>query len=155
MILVLLSLSISWFGIWQSVYPQRILATFSDNHSPRILIRISPFLVSKNCKIPSQRFDKLISNDRIWPSEHGFEVIFEKSHFVFEISAFKSGTSALSILGFTRFPKTIIGTFACDVTCDQSSLLSTQRSNLRDDKASGNCRLSSELPFTALRLSWR
>ena len=36
-----------------------------------------------------QRFHKLISNDRIWPSEHGFEVIFEKSLFVFEISAFK------------------------------------------------------------------
>ena len=36
-----------------------------------------------------QRFHKLISNDRIWPSQHGFEVIFEKSLFVFEISAFK------------------------------------------------------------------
>ena len=36
-----------------------------------------------------QRFHKLISNDRIWPSEHGFEVIFKKSFFVFEISAFK------------------------------------------------------------------
>ena len=36
-----------------------------------------------------QRFHKLISNDRIWPSEHGFEVIFGKSLFVFEISAFK------------------------------------------------------------------
>ena len=36
-----------------------------------------------------QRFYKLISNDRILPSEHGFEVIFEKSLFVFEISAFK------------------------------------------------------------------
>ena len=32
-----------------------------------------------------QRFHKLICNDRIWPSEHGFEVIFEKSLFVFEI----------------------------------------------------------------------
>ena len=36
-----------------------------------------------------QRFHKLISNDRIWPSEQDFEVIFEKSLFVFEISAFK------------------------------------------------------------------
>ena len=36
-----------------------------------------------------QRFPKLISNDRIWPSEQGFEVIFEKSLFVFEISTFK------------------------------------------------------------------
>ena len=35
-----------------------------------------------------QRFHKLISNDRIWPSEHGFEVIFEKS-LRFQISAFK------------------------------------------------------------------
>ena len=38
-----------------------------------------------------QRSHKLISNDRIWPSEQGFEVIFEKSLFVFEISAFKVG----------------------------------------------------------------
>ena len=36
-----------------------------------------------------QRFHKLISNDRICPSEQGFKVIFEKSLFVFEISAFK------------------------------------------------------------------
>ena len=56
-----------------------------------------------------QRFHKLISNDRIWPSEHGFEVIFEKSLFVFEISAFKVRNKAGSILGFTRFPKIIIG----------------------------------------------
>ena len=56
-----------------------------------------------------QRFYKLISNDRVWPSEHGFEVIFEKSLFIFEISPSKSGTSAGSILGFTRFPKIIIG----------------------------------------------
>ena len=56
-----------------------------------------------------QRFHKLISNDRIWPSEHGFEVIFEKSLFVFEISAFKVRNKRGSILGFTRFPKIIIG----------------------------------------------
>ena len=43
----------------------------------------------KTVKGQLQRFYKLISNDRIWPSEHGFEVIFEKSLFVFEISAFK------------------------------------------------------------------
>ena len=36
-----------------------------------------------------QRFDKLISNNSSWPSEHGFEFSFEKSLFVFEISAFK------------------------------------------------------------------
>ena len=36
-----------------------------------------------------QCFHKLISNDRIWPTEDGFEVIFEKSLFVFEILAFK------------------------------------------------------------------
>ena len=36
-----------------------------------------------------QRFHKLISNDRIWPSEYSFEVTFEKSLFVFQISAFK------------------------------------------------------------------
>ena len=36
-----------------------------------------------------QRFHKLISNDITWPSEYSFEVIFEKSVFVFEISALK------------------------------------------------------------------
>ena len=53
----------------------------------------------------------------------------------------KSGTSAGSIVGFTRFPKIIIGkqTFVCDVTSDQSSLISTERSDLRDRKASENC----------------
>ena len=56
-----------------------------------------------------QRFHKLISNDRIWPSEHGFEVIFEKSRFVFQISAFKVTNKRGTILGFTRFPKRIIG----------------------------------------------
>ena len=39
-----------------------------------------------------QRFHKLISDGRIWPSEHGFEVIFEKSLFVFEMSTFKVRT---------------------------------------------------------------
>ena len=48
-------------------------------------------LFKKVLKGQLQRFHKLISNDRIWPSEHGFEVIFEKSLFVFEISAFKVG----------------------------------------------------------------
>ena len=56
-----------------------------------------------------QRFHKLISNDRIWPSEHGFEVIFKKSLFVFEISAFKVRNKRGIPLGFTRFPKIIIG----------------------------------------------
>ena len=82
-----------------------------------------------------QRFHKLISNDRIWPSE---QVIFEKSLFVFEISAFKVRNKCGSILGFTRL--IIIGkTFVCDVTSDQSSMISTERSDLRDRKASGNC----------------
>ena len=36
-----------------------------------------------------QRFHNLISNDRLWPSEYSFEVIFEKSLFVFEITALK------------------------------------------------------------------
>ena len=44
---------------------------------------------SKIFKGQLQRFHKLISNVRIWPSEHGFEVSFEKSLLVFEISAFK------------------------------------------------------------------
>ena len=51
----------------------------------------------------------------------------------------KSGTSAGSILGFTCFPENNNRkTFICDVTSDQSSLI-TERSNLRDRKASGNC----------------
>ena len=49
------------------------------------------------------------ANDRIWPSEYSFEVSFGKSLFVFEISAFKVRNSAGSILGFTRFPKILIG----------------------------------------------
>ena len=46
-------------------------------------------LSTANIKGQLQLFHELISNDRIWPSEHGFEVIFAKSLFVFEISAFK------------------------------------------------------------------
>ena len=45
--------------------------------------------VNNSFKGQLQRFHKLISNDRIWASEHGFEVTFEKSLFVFEISAFR------------------------------------------------------------------
>ena len=30
-------------------------------------------------------------------------------------------------------------TFICDVTSDQSSMISTERSDVRDRKASGNC----------------
>ena len=56
-----------------------------------------------------QRFHKLISNDRIWSSEHGFEVIFENLFSFSRYRPSKSGTSAGSILGFTRFPKIIIG----------------------------------------------
>ena len=65
--------------------------------------------MTENVKGQLQRFDKLISNDRIWPSEHGFEVIFDKSLFVFEISAFTVRNKRGTILGFTRFPKIIIG----------------------------------------------
>ena len=42
-----------------------------------------------NLKGQLQRFDKLISIDRIWPSKNHFEVIFEKFLLLFEISAFK------------------------------------------------------------------
>ena len=63
------------------------------------------------CKFKGQlqRFHKLISNDRIWPSEHSFEVIFEKSLLFSRYRPSKSGTSVGSILGFTGFPKIIIG----------------------------------------------
>ena len=87
-----------------------------------------------------QRFYKLISNDRIWPSEHGFEVIFEKSLFVFEISAFKVRNKRGIHSRFYSFSENINReTFVCDVTSDQSSMISTERSDLRDCKASGSC----------------
>ena len=78
-----------------------------------------------------QRFYKLISNDRIWPSEHGFEVIFEKSLFVFEISAFKVRNKHGIHSRFHSFSENINWeTFVGDVTSDQSSMISTQRSDL-------------------------
>ena len=87
-----------------------------------------------------QRFHKLISNDRIWPSEHGFEVIFEKSLFVFEISAFKVRNKRRIQSRFHSFSENNNReTFVCDVTSDQSSMISTEGSDLRDCKASGNC----------------
>ena len=86
-----------------------------------------------------QRFYKLISNDRIWPSEHGFEVIFEKSLFVFEISAFKIRNKHGIHSRFHSFSENINReTFVCDITSDQSSMISTERSDFRDCKASGN-----------------
>ena len=93
-----------------------------------------------NLKGQPQRFHKLISNDRIWPSEHGFEVIFEKSLFVFEISAFKVRNKRGIHSRFHSFSENNNReTFVCDVTSDQSSMISTERSDLRDCKASGNC----------------
>ena len=87
-----------------------------------------------------QPFHKLISNDRIWPSEHGFEVIFEKSLFVFEISAFKVRNKCGIHSRFHSFSENNNReTFVCDVTNDQSSMISTERSDLRDRNASGNC----------------
>ena len=87
-----------------------------------------------------QRFYKLISSDRIWPSEHGFKVIFEKSLFVFEISAFKVRNKRGIHSRFHSFSENINReTFICDVTSDQSSTISTERSDLHDCKASGNC----------------
>ena len=78
-----------------------------------------------------QGFYKLISNDRIWPSEHGFEVIFEKSLFVFEISAFKVRKKRGIHSRFHSFSENINrGTFVGDVTSDQSSMISTHRSDL-------------------------
>ena len=87
-----------------------------------------------------QRFHKLISNDRIWPSEHGFEVMFEKSLFVFEISASKVRNKRGIHSRFHSFTENNNREIlVCDVTSDQSSMISTERSDLRDCKASGNC----------------
>ena len=82
-----------------------------------------------------QRFHKLISNDRIWPSEHGFKAIFENLFSFLRYQHSKSGTSVGSILGFARFPKIIIGK-PSSVT---SQMIITERSDLHDCKARGNC----------------
>ena len=114
------------FGIWASV-PPRAWRTTEKAGTDRV-------------KGQLQRFYKLISNDRIWPSEHGFEVIFEKSLFVFEISAFKVRNKRGIHSRFYSFSENINReTFVCDVTSDQSSMISTERSDLRDCKASGSC----------------
>ena len=87
-----------------------------------------------------QRFHKLISSDRIWPSEQGFEVIFEKSLFVFEISAFIVRNKRGIHSRFHSFSENNNReTFVFDVTSDQSSMISIERSDLRDRKSSGNC----------------
>ena len=82
----------------------------------------------------------MISNDRIWPSKHGFEVIYEKPLFVFEISAFKVRNKQGIHSQFHSFSENNnLETFVCDVISDQSSMISTERSDLHDCKASGNC----------------
>ena len=87
-----------------------------------------------------QRFHKLIPYDRIWPSEHGFEVIFEKSLFVFEISGFTVRKKRRIHSRFHSFSENNNReTFICDVTSDQNSMIGTEDSELRDCKASGNC----------------
>ena len=81
-----------------------------------------------------QRFYKLISNDRICPSEHGFEVICEKSLFVFEISAFKVRNKRRIHSRFHSFSENNNReTFVCDVTSDQSSMISRERSDAKFD----------------------
>ena len=98
--------------------------------------------IKESLKGQLQRFYKLISNDRIWPSEHGFEVIFEKSLFVSEISAFKVRNKRGIHSRFHSFSENNNReTFTCDVTSDQSSMISRERSDLRDCKASGNCQV--------------
>ena len=87
-----------------------------------ILLRF--FSVFQSLKGQLQRFYKLISNDRIWPSEHGFEVVFE-------ISAFKVRNKRGIHSRFHSFSENINReTFVGDVTSDQSSMISTQRSDL-------------------------
>ena len=84
----------------------------------RIFSEIWRFLPRWFRKGQLQRFHKLISSDKIWPSEHGFEVI-SRFH------SFSENNNR--------------ETFVCDVRSDQSSMISTERSDLRDFKASGNC----------------
>ena len=79
-----------------------------------------------------QRFHKLISNDRIWPSEQGF----------FWDIGLQSQELARDPLSVSLvFRNNNWKTFVCDVTSDQSSLISTERIDLRDRKASENCQV--------------
>ena len=122
--------------------PSFVLFPFTDKINESIISKVFVVSLSVCFKLKGQlqRFYKLISNDRIWPSEHGFEVIFEKSLFVFEISAFKVRNKRGIHSRFHSFSENINReTFVCDVTSDQSSMISTERSDLRDCKASGNC----------------
>ena len=106
----------------------------------KLLEYITRLFLSSTIKVQLQRFHKLISNDRIWPSEHGFDVIFEKSLSVFKISVFKVRNKRGIHSRFHSFSENDNPeTFICDVTSDQSSMISTERSDLRDRKGSGKC----------------
>ena len=103
---------------------------------------LSLILYELKLKGQLQHFYKLISNDRIWSSEQGFEVIFEKSLFVFEIPAFKVRNRRGIHFRFHSFSENNNReTFVCDVTSDQSSMISRERSDFSDCKASGNCQI--------------
>ena len=153
-------LELSGYGVPQGSVLGKILFLLfiNDIHNPLDNIIIKLFADDTDCFVSGndfnllerlaetelkgqlQRFHKLISNDRIWPSEHGFEVIFEKSLFVFEISAFKVRNKHGIHSRFHSFSENNNReTLVCDVTSDPSSMISTERSDLRDCKASGNC----------------
>ena len=122
-----------------NTYPRQYFER-SSQLFPLIGVENFRILQKSNLKGQLQRFHKLISNNRIWPSEHGFEVIFEKSLFVFEISAFKVRNKRGIHSRFHSFSENNNReTLVCHVTSDQSSMISTERSDLRDCKASGNC----------------
>ena len=124
------------------VYQVMHMSQFFPYHSC-VFQSLNLHWVIQNCssiKGQLQRFHKLISNGRIWPSEHGFKVIFEKSLFVFEISAFKvRNKCGIHSRFHSFFENNNQETFICDVASDQSSMISTECSDLRDRKASGNC----------------
>ena len=66
--------------------------------------------------------------------------LFLKNLFLFlRYRRSKSETSAGSILGFTRFPKIIIGKPSSVTSQVIKAPLITERNDLRDRKASGNC----------------
>ena len=145
-----------WF-IWENVEVDCIISPFSFSNYGLIAVQFfnSILLVyHKTLKGQLQRFQKLISNDRIWPSEHGFEVIFEKSLFVFKISAFKVRNKHGIHSRFHSFSENNNReTFVCDVTSDQSSMISTERSDLRDRKAAKFNGFWKKLWFTVLLMT--
>ena len=83
--------------------------------------------------------------------------LFLKNLFVFEISAFKVRNKHGIHSRFHSLSENNNGeAFLCDVTSDQSSMISTDRSDLRDRKASGTAKFDGfwkKLWFTLLLMT--